>query len=77
MERSRDDAASKMLYKALNSFSVVFTGALIGLDINNVFQSTKRVKFVFEKVPDITALNEFSTRTVKEIGGPQQVSIIC
>ena len=74
MEQNREEAASTILHEALNGFSVVFVGALLGSDIDQLFQNKEVQGIRFKKLSDIRSLNAFSEnnhgnlRRCKEIG---------
>ncbi|KAI4191388.1 MAG: hypothetical protein LQ346_004764 [Caloplaca aetnensis] len=72
--RSFEDAATSMLHEAINGFSVVFTGALLRSDMNHLFSSKRSRPFDFKKVPDVAALNNFSTKTTRDCG---KIGILC
>ncbi|KAL8919741.1 MAG: hypothetical protein Q9208_006607 [Pyrenodesmia sp. 3 TL-2023] len=73
--RSAEHAATSMLHEAMNGFSVVFTGALLRSDTEELFSSSERSQpFQFVKMPDVMALMACTNKMSKKCG---EVRIIC
>ncbi|KAL8913864.1 MAG: hypothetical protein Q9172_007205 [Xanthocarpia lactea] len=73
--RSLEDATTSILHEAINGYSVVFMGALLRSDMNELFSDAKSCIFSLKKLPDVAALNAFSGS--KEAQTFQQIGIIC
>lgn len=71
VSHSLEDAATSMFHEAINSFSVVFTGALLRSNSTKLFFQEREWIYSFKKVPDIAALNDL------ESSGFNQIGIIC
>ena len=73
--RSLEDATTSILHEAINGYSVVFMGALLRSDMNELFSDAKSCILSLKKLRDVGVLNLFSGS--EEAQTLRQIGIIC